>query len=159
MDLLDDSVSGVFVALDDDRHVRGLREQGLDLADYALNADAFTAIEDFVVSSDSEENRIFFKSRSPATDIGLVDGDTCFLDENGGDDEENEEDENTIDHRGKVDNDWFIVFLHGAAEHNLGRKKELGIFFGEAGGKNECLQSGKGSGDDVAFVFNDQTDE
>ncbi len=153
MDLLDDAVRCIFIPLNDHRHVGCLREQGLDLADDALQADAFTAIEHLVIGGDSEKNGIFFQRCSTSTNVGFVNRDTSFFNEDGGDDKENKEDENAVDHRREVDHDGFIgVILHGAAEH----KKSV---FGKVSGENERFEPDQGRGDFVALVFYNQADE
>lgn len=152
MDLLHDAVSCVFIALDDDGHVWSFCEQRFDFAEHSLNADAFPAVVDFIVSGDGEKDGIFLKRSGTSADIGLIDRDSGFFHENGGDNEENEENENAVNHRREVDHDRFILFiLDGASEHKL--------VFRKVSGKDERFESHEGCGDFVTFIFDNQANE
>ena len=115
MDLLDDSVSGVFVTLDDHTHIGCFGEEGFDFSYHSLHADALAAVEDFVLRGDSKEDGIFFERTRP-THVRLVHLYPSFLNEHGGYDEEDQEDENAVDHRGEIDvHGFFGIVAYVAA--------------------------------------------
>ena len=155
MDFLDEAVGGVFVALDDDGHVGRFGEERLDFSDDALDADAFAAVEDFVLGGDREEDRVALQ-RAGSADVGFVDGDAGFLDEDGGDDEEDEKNENTVDHRREIDVHFFFCLAEVSTEH-VGSSR-IGGFL-ESGGKDRAFEADEVGVDAVATGLDDEGDE
>ena len=101
-------MAGTLIGLDNHRDVF-LQGQAFDDRGDATDADIAATVDDFIVRGDRDQNAVFLKLYRGGC-FGLVDLDAGLFDKHGGDNKEDQQNEDHIDHRREVDFDLVSVF-------------------------------------------------
>ena len=101
------AVVSAFIGLNDDRQVFVQGKAFNDRGNTAYT-DIATSIDDFVILGDGDKDAVFFELNCGGS-FRLVDFDSGFFNEDGGDNKKDEQDENHVDHGREVDLDIILV--------------------------------------------------